>query len=379
MKIKVSVPATSANIGSGFDALGLAVTLYNTVTFEESEVLDISSADGTRIPRGESNLVYRSAKGLFEKVGKQIPPLKITQTNPIPMARGLGSSSACIIAGLLGANRMLGDVLNTQELLTLATSIEGHPDNVAPALLGGLTSSVFEKVGKQIPPLKITQTNPIPMARGLGSSSACIIAGLLGANRMLGDVLNTQELLTLATSIEGHPDNVAPALLGGLTSSVFEDGVVYSVKRDVDESLCFAAIVPDYKLLTEAARAALPKEVTHKDAVYNLSRAALIPAAFCEGRHDLLAIATEDKLHQPYRMPLMPGSKEVFDMARLCGAKAVYVSGAGSTVMAVAEKANAEKFYSKLEKGLELLEGLDGCEAFTLLRLDADNTGATVE
>ena len=185
--------------------------------------------------------------------------------------------------------------------------------------------------------------------------------------------------MTLATSIEGHPDNVAPALLGGLTSSVFEDGVVYSVKRDVDESLCFAAIVPDYKLLTEAARAALPKEVTHKDAVYNLSRAALIPAAFCEGRHDLLAIATEDKLHQPYRMPLMPGSKEVFDMARLCGAKAVYVSGAGSTVMAVAEKANAEKFYSKLEKGLELLEGLDGCEAFTLLRLDADNTGATVE
>ena len=229
MKIKVSVPATSANIGSGFDALGLAVTLYNTVTFEESEVLDISSADGTRIPRGESNLVYRSAKGLFEKVGKQIPPLKITQTNPIPMARGLGSSSACIIAGLLGANRMLGDVLNTQELLTLATSIEGHPDNVAPALLGGL------------------------------------------------------------------------------------------------------------------------------------------------------AIATEDKLHQPYRMPLMPGSKEVFDMARLCGAKAVYVSGAGSTVMAVAEKADAEKFYTKLEKGLELLEGLDGCEAFTLLRLDADNTGATVE
>ena len=301
MKIKVSVPATSANVGSGFDALGLAVTLYNTVTFEDSEVLEISASDGTRIPRGESNLVYRSAKGLFEKVGKQIPPLKITQTNPIPMARGLGSSSACIIAGLLGANRMLGDVLNTQELLTLATAIEGHPDNVAPALLGGLTSSVFE------------------------------------------------------------------------------DGKVYSVKRNVDESLCFAAIVPDYKLLTEAARAALPKEVSHKDAVYNLSRAALVPAAFCEGRHDLLAIATEDKLHQQYRMPLMPGSREVFDMARLCGAKAVYVSGAGSTVMAVAEKAEAEKFYSKLEKGLELLEGLDGCEAFTLLQLDADNTGATVE
>ena len=92
MKIKVSVPATSANIGSGFDALGLAVTLYNTVTFEDSDVLNISSADGTRIPRGESNLVYRSAKGLFDKVGKQIPPLKITQTNPIPMAQHPGAA-----------------------------------------------------------------------------------------------------------------------------------------------------------------------------------------------------------------------------------------------------------------------------------------------
>ena len=177
MKIKVSVPATSANVGSGFDAVGLAVTLYNTATFEESDKLDISSADGTRIPRGESNLIYRSAKSLFDRVGKKIPPLRIVQTNPIPMARGLGSSSACIIAGLLGANRMLGDVLNTQELLTLATAIEGHPDNVAPALLGGLTTSVFE------------------------------------------------------------------------------GGEVYSVKRAVDDSLCFAAVVPDYKLLTEAARA----------------------------------------------------------------------------------------------------------------------------
>ena len=128
--------------------------------------------------------------------------------------------------------------------------------------------------------------------------------------------------------------------------------------------------------MTGVQTCALP---IYKDAVYNLSRAALVPAAFCEGRHDLLAIATEDKLHQQYRMPLMPGSREVFDMARLCGAKAVYVSGAGSTVMAVAEKVEAEKFYSKLEKGLELLEGLDGCEAFTLLQLDADNTGATVE
>ena len=296
MKIKVSVPATSANVGSGFDALGLAVTLYNTVTFEESDKLDISAADGTRIPRNESNLVYRSAKGLFDKVGKKIPPLKIVQTNPIPMARGLGSSSACIIAGLLGANRMLGDVLNTQELLTLATAIEGHPDNVAPALLGGLTSSVFE------------------------------------------------------------------------------DGKVYSVKRNVDESLCFAAIVPDYKLLTEAARAALPKEVSHKDAVYNLSRAALATAAFCEGNYALLGVATKDVLHQKYRLPLIEGGDEVFELAQDLGAQAVYISGAGPTIMAVVHKDDTE-FFARAETAL----AADGpLHHFTVHRLLADNVGAVV-
>ena len=299
--ITVTVPATSANVGAGFDSLGLAVSMYNVFTFEEADRIQITSVDGTHIPTGSNNLVYRSARVVYDQLG-------------IPM-KGL----------------------------------------------------------------RITQKNTIPMARGLGSSSACIVAGILGANALLGNKLTRRQMLTLATSIEGHPDNVAPALLGGLTSSVFEDGVVYSVKRDVDQSLCFAAIVPDYKLLTEAARAALPKQVAHKDAVYNLSRAALVPAAFCEGRHDLLGIATEDKLHQPYRMPLMPGSREVFALAKQCGAKAVYVSGAGSTVMAVAERAEAERFYAGLRAGLETLEGLDGCEAFTLLELDADNTGATVE
>ena len=299
--VTVTVPATSANVGAGFDSLGLAVSMHNVFTFEESDRIQISSVDGTHVPAGSNNLVYRSARVVYDQLG-------------IPL-KGL----------------------------------------------------------------RITQRNDIPMARGLGSSSACIVAGIMGANALLGDKLTERQMLTLATAIEGHPDNVAPAMLGGFVTSVIDEGQVYSVKKDIDPELAFAAFVPDFRLLTSKARAALPALVSHKDAVYNLSRAALVPAAFCEGRHDLLAIATEDKLHQPYRMPLMPGSKEVFEMARLCGAKAVYVSGAGSTVMAVGEKATAEKFYSKLEKGLELLEGLDGCEAFTLLRLDADNTGATVE
>ena len=297
MKIKVSVPATSANIGSGFDALGLAVTLYNTVTFEDSDVLNISSADGTRIPRGESNLVYRSAKGLFDKVGKQIPPLKITQTNPIPMARGLGSSSACIIAGLLGANRMLGDVLNTQELLTLATAIEGHPDNVAPAMLGGFVTSVYD------------------------------------------------------------------------------EGQVYSVKKNIDEQLAFAAFVPDFRLLTSKARAALPDMVSHKDAVYNLSRAALATAAFCDGDYSLLGVATKDSLHQKYRLPLIDGGDEMFELAQDLGALAVYISGAGPTIMAVVPRDDQE-FFARAQEALPQSEKL---KHFTVYRLLPDNTGATVE
>ena len=297
MKIKVSVPATSANIGSGFDALGLAVTLYNTVTFEESDHLDISAADGTRIPRNESNLVYRSAKGLFDKVGKKIPPLKIVQTNPIPMARGLGSSSACIIAGLLGANRMLGDVLNTQELLTLATSIEGHPDNVAPAMLGGFVTSVYD------------------------------------------------------------------------------EGQVYSVKKNIDEQLAFAAFVPDFRLLTSKARAALPDMVSHKDAVYNLSRAALATAAFCDGDYSLLGVATKDSLHQKYRLPLIDGGDEMFELAQDLGALAVYISGAGPTIMAVVPRDDQE-FFARAQEALPQSEKL---KHFTVYRLLPDNTGATVK
>ena len=297
MKIKVSVPATSANVGSGFDALGLAVTLYNTVTFEESDRLDISAADGTRIPRNESNLVYRSAKGLFDKVGKKIPPLKIVQTNPIPMARGLGSSSACIIAGLLGANRMLGDVLNTQELLTLATAIEGHPDNVAPAMLGGFVTSVID------------------------------------------------------------------------------EGQIYSVKKKIDTELAFAAFVPDFRLLTSKARAALPAMVSHKDAVYNLSRAALATAAFCDGDYSLLGVATKDSLHQKYRLPLIDGGDEMFELAQDLGALAVYISGAGPTIMAVVPRDDQE-FFARAQEALPQSEKL---KHFTVYRLLPDNTGATVE
>ena len=243
--ITVTVPATSANVGAGFDSLGLAVSMYNIFTFEEADRIQITSVDGTHIPTGSNNLVYRSARVVYDQLG-------------IPM-KGL----------------------------------------------------------------RITQKNTIPMARGLGSSSACIVAGILGANALLGNKLTRRQMLTLATSIEGHPDNVAPAMLGGFVTSVIDEGQVYSVKKEIDTELAFAAFVPDFRLLTSKARAALPAMVSHKDAVYNLSRAALATAAFCDGNYALLGVATKDVLHQQYRLPLITGGDEVFELAQDLGALAV--------------------------------------------------------
>ena len=180
--------------------------------------------------------------------------------------------------------------------------------------------------------------------------------------------------MTLATAIEGHPDNVAPAMLGGFVTSVIDEGQVYSVKKDIDPELAFAAFVPDFRLLTSKARAALPAMVSHKDAVYNLSRAALATAAFCEGNYALLGVATKDVLHQKYRLPLIEGGDDVFELAQDLGAQAVYISGAGPTIMAVVHKDDIE-FFTRAEAALAADSPL---HHFTVHRLLADNVGAVV-
>ena len=183
------------------------------------------------------------------------------------------------------------------------------------------------------------------------------------------------QMLTLATAIEGHPDNVAPAMLGGFVTSVYDEGQVYSVKKNIDEQLAFAAFVPDFRLLTSKARAALPDMVSHKDAVYNLSRAALATAAFCDGDYSLLGVATKDSLHQKYRLPLIDGGDEMFELAQDLGALAVYISGAGPTIMAVVPRDDQE-FFARAQEALPQSEKL---KHFTVYRLLPDNTGATVE
>lgn len=278
--INIQIPATSANLGAGFDALGLALTYYNYAQMEEWDTIDISSTDGLDVPCDEKNLIYISAKDLYNVCGKKLDGLKIRQTSNIPMARGLGSSSACIIAGLVGANTMLGNPLTKDDLVDLAAQIEGHPDNTAPALLGGIVTAVFD--GKK----------------------------------------------------------------------------VHWVKQEVNTKLKFVAIIPDFELKTEKARACLPKEISHKDAVYNLSRAALFSASLLTGKLENLRTAVHDRLHQPYRMELIPNAREVFDIAYNHGAYGVYISGAGPTIMAIVDEENTY-FAGKMKFSLDNA-GLNG-------------------
>lgn len=184
--------------------------------------------------------------------------------------------------------------------------------------------------------LKVTMHNRIPMSRGLGSSSSAIVAGIYAANALCDNHFSQDELLAIATDIEGHPDNVAPALYGGFTISYMEQGKAHSLRLLPAKPLKFIAVVPDSKLATVLARQAIPETVPHKDAVYNTSRASLLVGALLSGNYDYLGMALEDKLHQPYRAHLIPGLADVFAAAKDAGAYNAIISGAGSTVMAYA-------------------------------------------
>ncbi len=291
--IKVTVPATSANLGPGFDSLGIALNLYNNIYMEEYDGIDISSLDGSFVPKGENNLIYRTAKDVFELCGKDFKGLRLQQENPIPMARGLGSSSACICAGIVGANALMGSPLSLSEMVDLAAKMEGHPDNSTPAFVGGFVAAVFDG-----------------------------------------------------------------------------EHVTY-VKTPVNRDLKFVAFIPDFPLKTSEARKALPKEISHKDAVYNLSRASLMSMALSLKKYDLLPIAIGDKLHQPYRMGLIENSEKIFDIAYNCGALAVYISGAGPTIMAITQD---KSFFKKAVSSLKE----NKINNWFVKPLTPDNSGAVV-
>lgn len=281
--IKVRVPATSANLGPGFDSMGVAFNLYNDFIFKKGK----SDEDYSE------NLIYQSMEKLFKKVGYEHDGIIIEVNGEIPQSRGLGSSAACIIGGLIGANELSGNKLSQEEILELATEIEGHPDNVAPALYGGLVASVMNK------------------------------------------------------------------------DKIFID------KMKVSDNYKFILLIPDFQLSTQVARDVLPESIPFEDAVFNISRSILLTKALENGDFNMLCGTKDDRLHQPYRRNLVYGFDEFEKVADMnCGA--MFLSGAGPTILVIAEN-NNENILTELIKESKKMEN-----NWKILELKPDNSGAYV-
>jgi homoserine kinase len=223
--------------------------------------------------------------------------------------------------------------------------------------------------------LKITgQERGIPISRGLGSSAACIASGVLAANRAMNGVLSQDDVIEIATQMEGHPDNVVPAIVGGMTVSVREGGRVVYAKVPLPESLAFVAIIPGFRLSTKKARRVLPRGHSRADCVHNIGRAALLVASLASGGLSNLRTATGDRLHQPYRLKLIRGAHRVLTIAKSLGSLAEYVSGAGPTLMALIEgHEKAASFAATMNGELTRLPG-----GWTAMHLRPDLQGARV-
>ena len=270
MKVHVTVPATTANLGPGFDALGLALNLWNEADFfctdDNKITLTVSGEGEGKLPLNADNAVAEAALQIYDLTGKPCTGLHIDCLNCVPLGSGMGSSSAAMLAGMLGANALLGNPLTDEEILKLAIETEGHPDNVAPAMLGGLVASIVYE--QRVFSMKL------PAKANHGSIHATVV-------------------------------------------------------------------LPDFDFPTKQARAILPKQVERKDAIYNISRAVLVTEALRTGDLELLGIVMKDSLHQPYRLPLIPGAVAALEAGKKAGAAAVALSGAGPSLIAFSSKEEA--------------------------------------
>jgi homoserine kinase len=264
-EVIVHVPATTANLGPGFDCLAMALDLWNEVSFSVSGTgihVEIEGFGKETLPVDGSNLIVQSLQRTFQLLGCESPNgLSILCENQIPLGSGMGSSAAAVLAGVLGANELCGAPLSQVDVLNLAVEIEGHPDNAAAALFGGLVI--------------------------VGNNGEKLVTRQLGLPRVGGEVLQT------------------------------------------------AVVFPDFKLSTHDARMALPTQVAFTDAVFNVGMNALVVQALIEGDLVLLGDVMQDRLHQPYRLKLIPGAEQAIKTARMNGAAAAALSGAGPSVIAI--------------------------------------------
>ena len=225
-----------------------------------------------------------------------------------------------------------------------------------------------------MPGVHLIQEDEIPMVRGLGSSAACIVGGLLAANELAGRPCDREELAQMAASLEGHPDNSNPALFGGMVVGAQTEEKMGYVRLELPEDLIFAVMVPDFPVSTSASRSVLPESYTRKDVVFNASRAALLVASVMTGKYENFDMAMQDRIHQPYRAKLIDGMEDIFEHAKAFGAVATYLSGAGSTLMAMVTRDKAEGFQKEMSAYLGTL-----AHNWKLQLLQADREGAKIE
>jgi homoserine kinase len=303
IRCQVSIPASTSNIGPGFDFLGCAFQLRNEFSVEVA------------LEEGESNSIIFNG----------------------PQSKGLNPSS----------------------------------DN----LLFGCAERVFERIGEPMPPLRVRAHVEVPNARGLGSSATATVAGILAANFLAGEPLTRDELLEIACDIEGHPDNVAPALLGGMTGGVMTDSGRVLIKRWMPHpSIGFVLVSPDYEVPTRLARAALPKEIPLADAIANATRIPLLVMALIEGDLSDLQELTRDRWHEPYRAHLFRSLVPLKEAAFAAGAASVTVSGAGPSLLAITEIGNT----ARVAEGWRA--ALSSCSLGGTVRvLEVDRDGAILQ
>jgi homoserine kinase len=225
-------------------------------------------------------------------------------------------------------------------------SVEARPERLpSPAdpvltMIEKAARALYKAVGAQAPAGLATAWagGEMPVARGLGASAAARVGGIMAANALLGSPLSAEEMLPLAARLEGHADNAAPALFGGLQVVVEDRGRLIHLGATLPAGLKAVLLVPEMALPTDESRRLLPQELSRQDAIYNIGRAALLIAALSDGRFDLLDVATQDRLHQPARGRLFPAMEDIFKAARGAGALCAYLSGGGSTVLALTTK-----------------------------------------
>ncbi len=277
MKVSVKVPATSANLGPGFDCFGLALPVYNTITIEElvdpNEDIQINvfsdefDVNEFHIPTDKSNIVYKAVDLLFTYVGQTPQSMRINIYSEIPLARGFGSSASVIVGGLMATNELLGTPADESTLISIANEIEGHPDNIAPAMLGGF-----------------------------------------------------------------------------VLSSIETDGSVTTRKIDWPDDWKITMCIPDFELPTSISRSVLPEMVSLKDATYNARRTAMMIEAIHTQDAELMKLSMQDKLHQPYRTKLVPGLDEIIkNLKHIDNVIGAALSGAGPGIIVVTKNSDTDK------------------------------------